>query len=44
MIQSEIHNHASSVVGAEEEERTVVGDLAEGARRSEGPVCLGTEG
>ena len=44
MIQSEIHNHASSVVGAEEEERTVVGDLAEGARRSEGPVCLGLRG
>ena len=44
MIQSQIQNHASSVVGAEEEERTVLGDLEEGARRSEGPVCLGTEG
>lgn len=43
MIRSQIHNHESSVVGAEEEERTVVGDLAEGARRSEGPVCLGME-
>ena len=43
MIRSQIHNHESSVVGAEEEERTVVGDPAEGARRSEGPVCLRME-